>query len=154
MSEGASDPSHADDAESLARRPPDTARQPEVPGTLLDPAIEGDDAAGQCQDETESVIGDLVDAIVGDVPDGHPEFCCGDRVDGVEPDAVSTHGPDSRQGTKDAARDRGVLDDEGRRVLACLDHLVGGPASGERHASNPPPRGCRAPHRSMGGRSR
>ena len=96
--QGAPDPPDADDAESLAGRPADTARQAEVPDTVLDAPIQGDDAARQRQDETESVIGDLVHAVVRDVPDRYPEFCCGDRVDGVEPDPVSAHGPDCPAG--------------------------------------------------------
>ena len=123
----AADPAHADDAKALARRPSDSPGQSEIPRPVLHASVERDDSPCQREDEAEGVIGDLVRAVIRDVADGYSELGGSHRVDGIESDAIASDGADAWQGTEDLPRDRGVLDDEGRRIDPGIDDRVGRP---------------------------
>ena len=100
----AADPAEADDPEPLAGRSPDAPGKPEVPDPALDATVEGDDAAGQRQDEPERMVGDLVRAVVRHVDDARPRARRRSPCRSCRARPRSGRPPELRQGAQDAHR--------------------------------------------------
>ena len=146
VTHGRPDTAEPDHAEALTRRPPNTTGEAEVPGPALDPSIEGDDPAGQGQDQPEGVVGHFVSAVVGDVDDRDTECRRRRQVDRIEAHTVAPDDATGRERPEHVAGDRGVLDDEadGGRLGRGRDHILGGPADEPARRSARHPRGCPA----------
>ena len=90
----AADPPEADDPDGqLLQGPHRLQRRARLPAPAPDAVAVGDDLPGQVQDQGERVVGDLVDAVIGDVADGDAPGAGRVKVDVVDADPVPGDDP-------------------------------------------------------------
>ena len=83
----AADPADPEQRQGSAAQPVQRSR--DLPAALPHPTGAGDDAAGRRQQQRDGVVGDLVEAVVGDVGDPDPARRRDRDVDVVDPDPVA-----------------------------------------------------------------
>ena len=80
--------------------------------------------AGETQDESQSVIGDFVDAVVRDIAHWNAAFTGSFQVDIVHPDAVTYYDTGFLHPPDDPGIHRGELGDDGISVRTQRDQLL------------------------------
>ncbi len=110
--DGAGDPTEADERQRPAAQPPDCPRGPEVPAPSGRLRGERDEPTLDGEQQPDGVVGDLVDAVVGDAADGDPRGGGGLHVDVVDADPVPDDRAQGAGGAESARSDRRELHEQ------------------------------------------